>query len=80
MGQEVEKAQRTEVFGRYQVNSALMAQAADDAWFMHCLPAYRGHEVSCRRDRRPSITGHPAGPQPDARARGVLAFVMGVRP
>ncbi|MCU1360204.1 MAG: argF, partial [Ilumatobacteraceae bacterium] len=42
MGQEVEKADRAEVFGRYQVNGALMAGAHSGAWFMHCLPAYRG--------------------------------------
>ena len=50
MGQEAEKAARTEIFGRYQVNTALMAAAGDretgDAFFMHCLPAYRGLEVA----------------------------------
>lgn len=46
MGQEAEKAERQAAFGAYQVNSELMAHAAADAIFLHCLPAYRGYEVS----------------------------------
>ncbi|OJX73944.1 ornithine carbamoyltransferase [Leifsonia sp. 71-9] len=46
MGQEAEKAQRLATFGDYQVDAAIMAQAAPDAIFLHCLPAYRGYEVA----------------------------------
>lgn len=46
MGQEDEQEQRLKDFDGFQVNSALMAQAHDDALFMHCLPAHRGEEVS----------------------------------
>ncbi len=46
MGQEVEYAERTKIFSRYQVNEALMARAKPDALFMHCLPAHRGQEVT----------------------------------
>lgn len=46
MGQEAEAAIRRPVFGPYQVNEILMAQAAPDAIFMHCLPAHRGEEVT----------------------------------
>lgn len=46
MGQEAEKAERTALFTDYQVNQELFAHAADDAVFMHCLPAYRGYEVT----------------------------------
>ncbi|MBW8872268.1 MAG: ornithine carbamoyltransferase [Leifsonia sp.] len=46
MGKEDEKAERVTVFGDYTVDSRLMALAAPDAIFLHCLPAYRGYEVS----------------------------------
>lgn len=46
MGQEAEKAERIAAFGAYQVNAELMAHANTDAIFLHCLPAYRGFEVS----------------------------------
>ncbi|HHH39303.1 MAG TPA: ornithine carbamoyltransferase [Sedimenticola sp.] len=46
MGQEQEQAKREQAFAGYQVNDALMGRAADDALFMHCLPAHRGEEVS----------------------------------
>jgi ornithine carbamoyltransferase len=46
MGQETEKAARIKQFEGFQVNEALMAQAAPEALFLHCLPAYRGLEVS----------------------------------
>lgn len=46
MGQEDEQEQRLKDFDGFQVNSELMAQAHDDALFMHCLPAHRGEEVS----------------------------------
>ncbi len=46
MGQEQEAQQRVKVFRPYQVNRRLMAEAAPQAVFMHCLPAHRGEEVS----------------------------------
>ena len=46
MGQESEKAERTEVFAPYSVTTDAMALAAQDAVFLHCLPAYRGLEVA----------------------------------
>jgi ornithine carbamoyltransferase len=46
MGQEVEYAERTKIFSRYQVNDAMMARAMPGALFMHCLPAHRGQEVT----------------------------------
>ena len=46
MGQEDEKEKRIKDFAGYEVNSELMSLAKDDAIFLHCLPAYRGYEVS----------------------------------
>ncbi len=46
MGQEAEKQARIKAFSGYQVDEELMSNAAADALFMHCLPAYRGLEVS----------------------------------
>jgi ornithine carbamoyltransferase len=46
MGQESEKDTRANIFASYQVNRELMAQAKSTAYFMHCLPAHRGEEVT----------------------------------
>ncbi|AOV17707.1 ornithine carbamoyltransferase [Acidihalobacter aeolianus] len=46
MGQEEEQARRAAAFAAYQIDKQLMAAAAPDALFMHCLPAHRGEEVS----------------------------------
>lgn len=46
MGQEEEKAERMKIFKDYQVNAQLFGKAKDDAIFIHCLPAYRGCEVT----------------------------------
>lgn len=46
MGQEAEKVSRVAQFAGFEVDSGLMALARRDAIFLHCLPAYRGYEVS----------------------------------
>lgn len=46
MGKEDEAQERIHAFSDFQVNEALMSHAHDDAIFMHCLPAYRGKEIS----------------------------------
>lgn len=46
MGQEAEKAERMRLFGDYQINAQAMAEAAEGAVVLHCLPAYRGAEIT----------------------------------
>ncbi len=46
MGQEAEKAERIKIFKDYQVNDELFAKSNEDSIFIHCLPAYRGYEVT----------------------------------
>ena len=46
MGMEAESETRAKLFADYSVTEQLFANAAPDAIFLHCLPAYRGFEVS----------------------------------
>lgn len=46
MGQEDEKEKRIKEFTGYCVDDEMMSLAAKNAKFLHCLPAYRGYEVS----------------------------------
>jgi len=46
MGFEAETAARQQAFADFRVDAEMMAVAAKDALFMHCLPAHRGEEVS----------------------------------
>jgi len=46
MGQKHEKEERMQHFKGFQVNEAIMAAAAENALFLHCLPAERGLEVT----------------------------------
>ncbi len=46
MGQEEQKEEKLNIFMPYQINSQLFAKAKEDAIFLHCLPAYRGYEVT----------------------------------
>ncbi len=46
MGQEDQQAERLKAFHGYMVDAAVMAEAEEDAVFLHCLPCHRGEEVS----------------------------------
>lgn len=46
MGQEEEKKKRVQDFAGFQVNGELLGKAPSDVKVMHCLPAYRGFEIT----------------------------------
>ena len=46
MGQESEKASRKKAFKGYKIDDTLLKAAHRDAIVMHCLPAYRGQEIT----------------------------------
>jgi ornithine carbamoyltransferase len=78
MGQDDETERRRQAFAAYQVTPELMARS-DDAWFLHCLPARRGEEVThdvmeCAKSgvwKQAENRMHTA--------RGALAWMLGIR-
>jgi ornithine carbamoyltransferase len=76
MGEELEADVRREAFQGWQVDDGLMALAAGDAVFMHCLPAHRGEEVTdAVLDGPASIVWQQAANRMDAK-RALFAFLM----
>ncbi|HHH13387.1 MAG TPA: ornithine carbamoyltransferase, partial [Thiolapillus brandeum] len=77
MGQEEEKQRRQAAFAPYKVTRDLMALAAADALFMHCLPAYRGMEVEAEvLDAPDSVVWEEAENRLHAQ-KALLEFLMG---
>ncbi len=77
MGQEAEKEARRAVFASYQVNSRLLDAAAPGAVVMHCLPAYRGLEITSEvLDGPGSIVLKQAENRLHAQ-KGLMALLMG---
>jgi ornithine carbamoyltransferase len=79
MGQEAEKARRVKVFESFRVDARLLAAALPGAGFYHCLPAYRGHEVTADVIDGPQSHVIAQAHNRLHAARGALAFLMGVR-
>jgi ornithine carbamoyltransferase len=80
MGQDDEKAQRLQAFEGFTVDDTVMAAAAATATFMHCLPAYRGMEVTESVIDGPRSRVIRQGHNRLHAARGALAFLLGVHP
>jgi ornithine carbamoyltransferase len=76
MGQEAQKAERAEVFKPYALDEAALALAAPDAIVLHCLPAYRGYEISAAViDGPQSVVWDEAENRLHAQ-KALLAFLM----
>ena len=76
MGQEEESAMRRKIFSKYCVDASLMALAAPNAKFMHCMPAHRGEEVSADVFDGQNSVVIQQGHHRLTAARGALAWVM----
>ena len=77
MGQEEEMSQRLDAFGRFTVNSALMAGANAGSIFMHCLPAHRGQEVTDDVIESPQSKVFVQAHNRMHSARGLLSWIVG---
>jgi ornithine carbamoyltransferase len=76
MGQEDEAAIRKPVFEPYRVDAALMGLAAEDAIFLHCLPAHRGEEVTDEVLDGPRSRVWPEAANRLPAARGALEWLL----
>jgi ornithine carbamoyltransferase len=78
MGQQSDTLRRKQLLARYAVDEQLMRKAAPKAIFMHCLPAYRGHEVSAAViDGPQSVVWDEAENRLHAQ-KAILAWCLGV--
>jgi len=79
MGQEDERDRRLTAFRDYAVDTKLMANAAPNAYFLHCLPAHRGEEVTAEvMDGPQSVVWQQAENRMHA-TRALLAELTGGR-
>jgi ornithine carbamoyltransferase len=79
MGQDEEAEVRRKALGAYQVNTDLMS-GCSDAWFLHCLPARRGEEVTDDVIEGPRSAIWRQARNRMHTARGAMAWMLGVRP
>jgi ornithine carbamoyltransferase len=79
MGQEAEAEARRQAFAGYQVNDKLLGLAPRGAYFMHCLPARRGEEVTDEvMDGPRSIIVRQAANRMHVQ-KGILAWLLGTQ-
>jgi ornithine carbamoyltransferase len=79
MGQESETEVRRQAFAAYQIDDELMSHAPESAYFMHCLPARRGEEVTDEVIDGPrSIVVQQAANRLHVQ-KGILAWLLGAQ-
>jgi ornithine carbamoyltransferase len=76
MGQEAEASERRPVFEPFRVDDELMEGVADDAIFLHCLPAHRGEEVTNSVLDGPRSRIWPEAANRLAAARGAIEWLV----
>ena len=76
MGQEAETEKRKLVFPPYQVNAALLAEAAPGAIVMHCLPAHRNQEITDEVMDGPQSVTFPQAENRMHAQKAILAFLL----
>jgi ornithine carbamoyltransferase len=79
MGQEAERAERLEVFKKYQINEGLLALAHPGCVVMHCLPAHRGEEITANVLEGPHSIILPQAQNRLHVQKGILAYLFGAR-
>ena len=75
-----DEGRRHNLLRPYQVNAGLMKAAADDAIFLHCLPAHRGEEVTDEVIDGPRSAVWDEAENRLHAQKGVLAWCLGVEP
>ncbi len=77
MGQEAEKARRLHDFAGFQLDETLLAAAPSHAVVLHCLPAYRGLEISAEVMEGPRSLVFPQAANRLHFQKGLLAVLLG---
>ena len=77
MGQEAEKARRVKDFAGFAVDDRLLANAPKQAVVLHCLPAYRGYEISDAVMESPRALVFQEAENRLHAQKGILAVLMG---
>jgi ornithine carbamoyltransferase len=77
MGQEAEKAKRVKEFAGFRVDQDLLAKAPKHAVVLHCLPAYRGLEISDETMEGPQSLVFPQAENRLHFQKGLMAVLMG---
>jgi len=75
-GPEKQKEQRIKDFSPYQINSKVLSTAKEDAIFMHCLPGYRGEEMTDEVIEGPHSAVFDQGENRMHTEKAVLALVV----